>query len=90
VGKTIVQVVAPGYLKTPKVTVALIAMALGLVPDGGNATASRAGVNELHVSGDKPDDEMNNTCIMEPSSTINTRFVASKEGFSGIIPDCRR
>ena len=26
---------------------ALIAMASGLVPDGGNATASRAGVNEL-------------------------------------------
>src|SRR6266853_2100763 len=36
---------------------ALIAMASGLVPDGGNATASRAGVNELHVTGDKPSDE---------------------------------
>src|SRR6202167_6042777 len=32
-------------------------MASGLVPDGGNATASRAGVNELHVAGDKPSDE---------------------------------
>jgi poly-gamma-glutamate capsule biosynthesis protein CapA/YwtB (metallophosphatase superfamily) len=57
VGKTIDEAVAPGYLKTPKGTVALIAMASGLVPDGGNATASRAGVNELHVSGDKPSDE---------------------------------
>lgn len=47
VGKTIDEAVAPGYLKTPKGTVALIAMASGLVPDGGNATASRAGVNEL-------------------------------------------
>jgi poly-gamma-glutamate capsule biosynthesis protein CapA/YwtB (metallophosphatase superfamily) len=53
VGKTIDEAVAPGYLKTPKGTVALIAMASGLVPDGGNATASRAGVNELHVAADK-------------------------------------
>jgi poly-gamma-glutamate capsule biosynthesis protein CapA/YwtB (metallophosphatase superfamily) len=57
VGKTIDEAAAPGYLKTPKGTVALIAMASGLVPDGGNATASRAGVNELHVTGDKPSDE---------------------------------
>src|SRR5579862_1087950 len=57
VGKTIDEAVAPGYPKTPKGTVALIAMASGPVPDGGNATASRAGVNELHVSGDKPSDE---------------------------------
>ena len=47
VGKTIDEAMAPGYLETPKGTVALIAMASGLVPDGGNATASRAGVNEL-------------------------------------------
>src|SRR5579863_8352320 len=57
IGKTIDEAVAPGYLKTPKGTVALIAMASGLVPDGGNATASRAGVNELHVAGDKPSDQ---------------------------------
>ena len=57
VGKTIDEAVAPGYLKTPKGTVALIAMASGLVPDGGNATASRAGVNELHVAGDEPSGE---------------------------------
>ncbi len=56
VGKTIDEAVAPGYLKTPKGTVALIASASGLVPDGGNATASRAGVNELHVA-DKPSSE---------------------------------
>jgi poly-gamma-glutamate capsule biosynthesis protein CapA/YwtB (metallophosphatase superfamily) len=57
VGKTIDEAVAPGYLKTPKGTVALIAMASGLVPEGGNATASRPGVNELHVSGDNPSEE---------------------------------
>ena len=54
--KTIDEAVAPGFhLKTPKGTVALIAMASGLVPDGETtATASRAGVDELHVAfGDK-------------------------------------
>jgi len=57
VGKTIDEAVAPGYLKTPKGTVALIAMASGLIPDGGNATASHAGVNELHVVGNQPNAE---------------------------------
>jgi poly-gamma-glutamate capsule biosynthesis protein CapA/YwtB (metallophosphatase superfamily) len=57
VGKTIEEAVAPGYLKTPKGTVALIATASGLVPEGGSATATRPGVNELHVDGNKPNDE---------------------------------
>jgi poly-gamma-glutamate capsule biosynthesis protein CapA/YwtB (metallophosphatase superfamily) len=57
VGKTIEQAVAPGYLKTPKGTVALIAMASGLVPEGGSATAARPGVNELRVEANKPNDE---------------------------------
>ena len=57
VGNTIGEAVAPGYLKTPKGTVALIAMASGLVPEGGSATAARAGVNELHVEGNKPNEQ---------------------------------
>jgi len=57
VGKTIEEAVAPGYLKTPKGTVALVATASGLVPEGGAATAGRPGVNELHVEGNKPNDE---------------------------------
>jgi len=57
VGKTIGEAVAPGYLKTPKGTVALVAMASGLVPEGGSATAVRPGVNELRVEGSKPNDE---------------------------------
>jgi poly-gamma-glutamate synthesis protein (capsule biosynthesis protein) len=44
-------------LKTPKGTVALIAMASGLVEPGGSATATRPGVNELRVEGNKPNDE---------------------------------
>ena len=57
IGNTINEAVAPGYLKTPKGTVALVAMASGLVPEGGSATATRPGVNELRVEGNKPNEE---------------------------------
>ncbi len=55
-GNNIDEAVAPGYLKTPKGTIALIGMASGLVPDGGAATATQAGVNELHIDGNKPNE----------------------------------
>jgi poly-gamma-glutamate synthesis protein (capsule biosynthesis protein) len=48
-GKTLSEATAPALLKTPHGTVALVAMASGLVPDGGAATATQPGVNELHV-----------------------------------------
>ena len=57
IGNTIDEAVAPGYLKTPKGTVALVAIASGLVPEGGSATATRPGVNELRVEGNKPNEE---------------------------------
>ncbi|HKC81137.1 MAG TPA: CapA family protein, partial [Gemmatimonadaceae bacterium] len=53
-GHNVAEAVAPGTLKTPKGTVALIAMASGLIAEGGSATANRAGVNELRVEGNKP------------------------------------
>lgn len=56
-GNNIEEAVAPGYLKTSKGTVALIAMASGLVEQGAAATATRPGVNELRVEGNKPNDE---------------------------------
>ena len=52
-GNTIDEAVAPGYLKTPKGTVALVAMA----PEGGAATATRPGVNEIHVQAGQPNEE---------------------------------
>ncbi len=52
-GRNIDEAVAPGYLKTPKGTVALVAMASGLIPEGGAATASKPGVDELHIVNDK-------------------------------------
>jgi len=53
-GNNVAEAVAPGYLHTPKGTVALIASASGLIAPGGSATADRPGVNELRVeAGDK-------------------------------------
>jgi len=53
-GNNVAEAVAPGYLHTPKGTIALIASASGLIAPGGSATADRPGVNELRVeAGDK-------------------------------------
>ncbi len=56
-GNTVAEAAAPGYLRTSKGTVALVAMASGLVEPGGSATASRPGVNELRVENGKPNQE---------------------------------
>jgi len=56
-GNTIDEAAAPGYLKTPKGTVALVAMASGLVTEGGSATATGPGVNVLRVEANKPNEE---------------------------------
>ncbi len=56
-GNNIAEAAAPGYLKTPKGTVALVAMASGLVEPGGSATATRPGVNELRVENGQPNPE---------------------------------
>jgi poly-gamma-glutamate capsule biosynthesis protein CapA/YwtB (metallophosphatase superfamily) len=56
-GNNVEEAAAPGYLHTPKGTVALIGQASGLVAPGGSATATRPGVNELRVEGNKPNAE---------------------------------
>jgi poly-gamma-glutamate capsule biosynthesis protein CapA/YwtB (metallophosphatase superfamily) len=56
-GNTLDEAAAPGYLHTPKGTVALVAMASGLVADGGSASPTRPGVNELRVEAGKPNQE---------------------------------
>src|SRR5277367_3452541 len=48
-GNNLAEAAAPGYLHTPKGTIALIASASGLISPGGNATAQHAGVNELRI-----------------------------------------
>jgi poly-gamma-glutamate capsule biosynthesis protein CapA/YwtB (metallophosphatase superfamily) len=58
IGNTVQEAVAPGLLRTPKGTVALVAMASGEVAKGGSATANRPGVDELRVeAGNKPNAE---------------------------------
>ncbi len=56
-GNTLEEAAAPGYLHTPKGTVALVAMASGLIDEGGSATATRPGVNELRVEGNTPNEQ---------------------------------
>jgi poly-gamma-glutamate capsule biosynthesis protein CapA/YwtB (metallophosphatase superfamily) len=57
-GNTLEEAVAPGYLHTPKGTVALVAMASGEIRPGGAATATRPGVDELRVEpGNIPNEE---------------------------------
>jgi poly-gamma-glutamate capsule biosynthesis protein CapA/YwtB (metallophosphatase superfamily) len=57
IGNTIDEAVAPGYPMTPKGTVAVVSMASGLIETEGSATATRPGVNELHVEENKPNEE---------------------------------
>jgi poly-gamma-glutamate capsule biosynthesis protein CapA/YwtB (metallophosphatase superfamily) len=57
-GNTMDEAVAPGYLHTPKGTVALVGMASGEIAPGGAATATRPGVNELRLGpGNIPNEE---------------------------------
>ena len=68
-GNNLVQAAAPGYLHTPRGTIALIASASGLITPGGSATADRPGVNELRVeAGDKE----NEATIDLPGAPENT------------------
>jgi poly-gamma-glutamate capsule biosynthesis protein CapA/YwtB (metallophosphatase superfamily) len=57
-GNTIEEAAAPAYLHTPKGTVALVAMASGLVSKGSMATDTTPGVDELRVGeGNVPDQQ---------------------------------
>jgi len=71
IGNTLEEAAAPGYLHTPKGTVALVAMASGLIAEGGSATATRPGVNELRVeAGGKPN-ESTDLLPVEPGNAPN-------------------
>jgi len=57
IGNTLEEAAAAGYLHTPKGTIALVAMASGLIAEGALATATRPGVNELRIeAGGKPNE----------------------------------
>ena len=65
------EAVAPGYLRTPKGTIALIASASGLISPGASATASRPGVNELRVEAGDKENEATADLPGAPANTPN-------------------
>jgi len=70
-GNTIAEAVAPGYLKTQKGTIALIASASGLIAPGGRATADRPGVNELRIEAGDKENEATEDLPGAPGNTPN-------------------
>src|SRR5215831_456433 len=72
-GNTIDEAAGAGYLRTPKGTVALVAMASGFVAEGGSATAARPGVNELRVDGGKTPNAEDAQRILQSIRTARDR-----------------
>src|ERR1700716_3019570 len=70
-GNNLAEAVAPGYLHTPKGTIALIASASGLITPGGSATADRPGVNELRVEAGVTENEATVDLPGAPGNTPN-------------------
>jgi poly-gamma-glutamate synthesis protein (capsule biosynthesis protein) len=70
-GNNAAEAVAPGYLRTPKGTVALIASASGLIVPGGRATADRPGVNELRVEAGAVENEATDDLPGAPGNSPN-------------------
>jgi len=72
-GNTLDEASGAGYLRTPKGTVALVAMASGFVAEGGSAAAARPGVNELRVDGGKTPNAEDAQRILRSIRDANTR-----------------
>jgi poly-gamma-glutamate synthesis protein (capsule biosynthesis protein) len=70
-GNNVAEAVAPGYLQTPKGTIALIASASGLIAPGGSATSNRPGVNELRVEAGDKENEATTDLPGAPENTPN-------------------
>jgi poly-gamma-glutamate capsule biosynthesis protein CapA/YwtB (metallophosphatase superfamily) len=70
-GNNLAEAAAPGYLHTPKGTIALIASASGLITPGGSATAERPGVNELRVEAGDKENEATTDLPGAPGNTPN-------------------
>src|ERR1700680_666096 len=87
IGSNSEEATAPGYLKTPKGTVALVAMASGLIAEGGSATATRPGVNELRIeAGGKP----NESTTLLPAEPGNEPNPEDKQRILQNIRDARQ
>ena len=80
------EAVAPGYLHTPKGTIALIASASGLIAPAGRATADRPGVNELRVEAG----ERENEAIQDLPAAPNTPNPEDSQRILQSIRDARQ
>jgi poly-gamma-glutamate capsule biosynthesis protein CapA/YwtB (metallophosphatase superfamily) len=70
-GTSAAEAAAPGYLRTPYGTIALVASASGLIAPGANATADRPGVNELRVEASGKQNEATEDLPGAPANTPN-------------------
>ncbi len=86
-GKNLAEAAAPGYLHTPKGTIALIASASGLITPGGSATADRPGVNELRI---EAGDRENEATADLPGAPGNTPNQGDSERILRSIRDARQ
>lgn len=84
IGNTLAEALAPGYLRTPKGTVALIGIASGEVAPGGAATPTRPGVDELRV-----DQGSNGNVIGLPSDRYGTPIERNEEDAQRILQSIR-
>jgi len=57
IGRNLADASAPGYLRTPNGTIALVSSASGLMASGAMAGADRPGVNELRIKAGDKDNE---------------------------------
>jgi poly-gamma-glutamate capsule biosynthesis protein CapA/YwtB (metallophosphatase superfamily) len=86
-GNNLAEAAAPGYLHTPKGTIALVASASGLIAPGGSATAERPGVNELRIeAGDKE----NEATVDLPGASANTPNPGDSQRILQSIRDARQ
>ena len=80
-GANLAEAAAPAYLHLPKLTVALVASASGLIAPGGNATAERPGVNELRIdAGGQPNEataDLPGTGVNTPDAEDAQRILAN-------------
>jgi poly-gamma-glutamate capsule biosynthesis protein CapA/YwtB (metallophosphatase superfamily) len=70
-GDTMADASAPAYLHIPKGTIALVAIASGLIASGGRATADHPGVNELRVEAGLRENEATEDLPGAPSNAPN-------------------
>jgi len=86
-GSNLAEATAPGYLRTPKGTIALIASASGLITPGGSAMAGRPGVNELRI---EAGDRENEATVDLPDAPGNMPNPADAQRILQNIRDARQ